>query len=96
MHEFVLGREEDFIQFPASIEIEQLSYFLLKNKGTYLLASRVCPHMGYPVDASDGELICFLHGWNFDKKTGLCKHIPQEKLSTYPVIVRKGELIVLI
>ncbi|MCZ8511698.1 Rieske (2Fe-2S) protein [Paenibacillus filicis] len=96
MREFTIGREVEFAQFPAPIEIDHSSYYLLKNNSTYLLASRVCPHMGYPVDVSDGEIVCFLHGWNFDEKTGICKHIPYEGLTTYPVFLRNGEFIALI
>ncbi|MFC5647663.1 Rieske (2Fe-2S) protein [Paenibacillus solisilvae] len=94
MNEYKLGKEKDFDHFPVPVEIESQPYYLLKNEFAYLLASRICPHMGYPVETEEGGLVCFLHGWTFDERTGICKEISHERLTTHPVFVRNGELIV--
>lgn len=91
---YKLGMERDFRNFPVPIEIEDQPYFILKNSNTYLLASRICPHMGYHVETEGGRLVCFLHGWTFDEGNGICKEYSNDKLKTYPVFVREGELIV--
>ena len=96
MKEYVLGIEHDFKTFPTEIEIEQQSYFLLKNDTQYLLASRVCPHMGYLIEKNDEELVCNVHGWNFDSNTGNCLFLKSEKLATFTIIQKDGQLIALI
>jgi nitrite reductase/ring-hydroxylating ferredoxin subunit len=93
MNEYTLGKEKQLDRFPAPLEIESQRFYLLKNDNAYLLVSRICPHMGYPVEAAEGGLVCFLHGWTFDERSGMCKEFSHEKLTTYPVFVRNGELI---
>ena len=41
-----LGAESDFTQFPALIEMDKESYFLVQGKDGYMLLSTVCPHHG--------------------------------------------------
>ena len=94
MNEIALGRAEQFRSFPAPVTAEQHDYFLLKQDDAYVLVSRRCPHMGYPVEAEADQLVCHLHGWTFDSRTGACLELPNECLRAYPVVVRDGVLTV--
>ncbi|MFD0679228.1 MULTISPECIES: Rieske (2Fe-2S) protein [unclassified Paenibacillus] len=94
MKEVSLGLEKDWTDLPREIHFEQKLYYLLKDGNTYHLVSRVCPHSGGLIEFEDGELVCFVHGWSFDKHTGACINIPGKQLAEHSVIARNGELIV--
>lgn len=92
MKEIILGRETEIITIPMPVEVEGKPYFILQNDGGYLLVSRKCPHMGHTVVAEKDRLICHLHEWTFDPKTGVCLEFEHGKLDSYPVIVKEGIL----
>ncbi|MCR8630513.1 Rieske (2Fe-2S) protein [Paenibacillus radicis (ex Xue et al. 2023)] len=87
MKEVTIGLEKDWTDLPKEIH-------LLKDRNTYRLVSRVCPHSGGLIEFEDGELVCFVHGWSFDKHTGACINISGKQLAEHSVISRNGELIV--
>jgi nitrite reductase/ring-hydroxylating ferredoxin subunit len=93
VQEIVLGAVEQFSTFPAEVKIKQHDYFLLKDGETYRLVSNICPHAGYFVELEGHELVCSLHGWEFDTATGACLNVRATKLKPYPVVERDGELI---
>lgn len=90
-----LGPQEQFTDFPAEVEIENKKYWVLKNDepDSYRLVSRKCPHAGGLVDVENGELVCPLHGWEFDAHTGACLNVPTKSLTAYTVAVQNGQLI---
>jgi anthranilate 1,2-dioxygenase ferredoxin component len=94
MKEIVIGSEEQFVEFPAEVQVERKPYFLIQDDDGYKLMSRVCPHAGDTVDLEDGELVCPMHGWTFEVHTGRCHNVPSAKLPTYEVTLREGNLIV--
>lgn len=54
----------------------------------------LCPHRGAPLSEGDlcGHIIeCWLHGWQFDLRTGECLTVT-ERLRTYEVMVKDGEV----
>ena len=94
MAEIVLGKAVDFHSFPMKIEVEQMSFYLLKDQDQFTLVSRICPHMGYPVEIGENSLVCHLHGWTFDIQTGRCREISNECLKCHLVKEINGELVV--
>lgn len=52
----------------------------------------LCPHRGAPLSEGDlcGHVIeCWLHGWQFDVRTGDCLTVT-EKIRTYEVRINEG------
>jgi 3-phenylpropionate/trans-cinnamate dioxygenase ferredoxin subunit len=57
----------------------------------------LCPHRGAPLSEGDlcGHVIeCWLHGWQFDIRTGDCLTVT-EKIRTYEVRINEGVVTVL-
>lgn len=55
----------------------------------------ICPHRGGGLDEGDiedGAVLCPLHGWAFDLKTGAQRDRPLVTVPTYRVEVRSGEI----
>lgn len=62
----------------------------------YALEDR-CPHReGCLSDGAveRGELICPLHGWNFDLETGISPYNPNDSVKTYPVTLEGGAVLI--
>lgn len=60
--------------------------------GEFYASENLCPHQGAPLAAGTicGHVVeCFLHGWQFDVRTGECLTVP-EKIETYEVVVEEG------
>ncbi|MDQ0903631.1 Rieske 2Fe-2S domain-containing protein [Paenibacillus sp. V4I7] len=95
MKEIELGPEQRFTDLPAEVEIESQKYWILKNDepNSYRLVSRKCPHAGGLVEEEGGELVCPLHGWEFDSHTGVCLNVPSKGLTAYTVVVKDGLLV---
>lgn len=54
-----------------------------------------CPHASAPLcDGAvlDGKVVCYLHCWEFDLKTGACDVGPQWNVKTWPVREVDGRL----
>lgn len=75
-----------------------IAVFALKgNDGNeeLLAIDNACPHASAPLcDGAvlDGKVVCSLHLWEFDLRTGACDMGPQWNVKTYPVRVRAGEV----
>jgi nitrite reductase/ring-hydroxylating ferredoxin subunit len=71
---------------------------LLVRRGEEVLAiGNVCPHQGGSL--ADGWLegdivVCPLHGWEFDLRSGACMTIPGERVPAYRVSVEDGQVYV--
>ena len=60
-----------------------------------LAIDNACPHASAPLcDGAvlAGKVVCSLHLWEFDLRTGACDVGPQWNVRTYPVRVRDGEV----
>ena len=52
-----------------------------------------CPHAGGPLgqgNLNGNYLVCPLHGWEFDCRTGLNDFDEDVKLATFPVLIQDG------
>ena len=67
---------------------------LLLRRGDEVLAiSNVCPHQGGSICEGWAEgdiMICPLHGWEFDARSGACMTIPGEKIPAYTATIDDG------
>lgn len=83
-----IGRE-------AMVNGRPLALFLHQDK-VYALDDR-CPHRQGQLSRGkvvEGDAVCPLHSWNFDLKTGISPHDPRDRVPTYPVELREGEVYV--
>lgn len=67
---------------------------LARLDNSYHAVDNVCPHrQGQLCDGSvkveTGEIVCALHGWNFDLKTGVSPYDPKDRIKTYPIEERE-------
>jgi nitrite reductase (NADH) small subunit len=63
--------------------------------GQFYAIDDQCPHRGGPLGAGlldKGEVVCPLHGWSFDLKTGACLSGADRAVKTYPVRIVDGEV----
>ncbi|MGV3773874.1 MAG: Rieske (2Fe-2S) protein [Verrucomicrobiales bacterium] len=80
---------------PFSASIQGKAITVVLHEGNYFAFNRDCPHKMTPLDAGmvqDGKIICPMHGWGFDLKTGACDTNPNKPLPCYPVRVENGEI----
>jgi len=57
----------------------------------------VCPHAGVPLargPVAEGTVMCIGHGWRFSLKTGEVVGFPGPRVTTYPVRVSEGVVVV--
>jgi len=80
------------------IEINNDELAVFFSNGHLYAVNNFCPHRGGPL--SEGEItenqsvICPLHGWSFDLKTGECLNMPNAKVETYPIEIRGKDIFV--
>jgi NAD(P)H-dependent nitrite reductase small subunit len=54
-----------------------------------------CPHRGAPLHegfVAEGQVTCPWHQWQFQLTDGVCRNIPNVRISTYPIEVREGTI----
>ena len=90
----VLGRVEDFQELPAKVAVDGRSYFLVRDAAGYRLLSTICPHQGGTVVDEGTRFQCPIHNWQFDRSTGRCLNAPSRTLTSYPVVIDNGRLLV--
>lgn len=64
--------------------------------GEFYAIDNSCPHRGAPLSegALHGYMIeCWLHGWQFDVRTGECLTVT-DRVKTYEVMIEDGAIIV--
>ena len=78
---------------PVRVDGHWLALFRL---GDDLVAiDNACPHASAPLcDGAvlDGKVVCYLHLWEFDLRTGACSVGPQWNVRSYPVRVADGRV----
>jgi CMP-N-acetylneuraminate monooxygenase len=87
-----LGPEAAFTKLPARITVANRSYYLTRGEAGYRLLSTVCPHKGGEIVDVEECLECPHHGWRFEASSGECLNVPNQRLSSFPVIARDGRL----
>jgi nitrite reductase/ring-hydroxylating ferredoxin subunit len=63
------------------VEIGERAVVLFNVEGEIYASDDVCPHRGAPLSVgdfySDGIVMCPLHAWEFDVRTGYCVSLPE-------------------
>ena len=65
--------------------------------GEYYAIDNICPHVGGVLHAGKqegGVIVCPIHEWKFDVKTGKCIWPGECELATYPLQVSGGDILV--
>jgi len=66
---------------------------LFKLDGEVFATAALCPHKGVPLAVGcveNGAVICAMHGWEFDLKTGNCRNVAGQEVRTFEVKVDGG------
>ena len=80
---------------PVQIDGRWIAIFQLD--GSWRAIDNNCPHASAPLcdgTVLDGKVVCYLHCWEFDLRTGACDVGPQWNVKTYPVREQEGRLLV--
>lgn len=78
---------------PVKLDGHWLAVFELD--GEYHAIDNACPHASAPLcdgTVLDGKVICHLHLWEFDIRTGACDVGEQWNVARYPTRVTDGRL----
>ena len=79
----------------AALRIGDLWLAVFPLDGGYVAIDNACPHAGAPLcDGAvlDGKVVCFLHLWEFDLRTGACSAGADWNVRSYAVRVADGRL----
>jgi 3-phenylpropionate/trans-cinnamate dioxygenase ferredoxin subunit len=72
---------------------------LFNDDGIFLAIDDVCPHQGASLGEGtlhEGRVICPLHSWVFELRTGRCPRETHEPVATYPARCQDGKVEVLL
>lgn len=89
-----IGTLEDFLpDRPTSVRVNERELVMVRSGERAFLLDGRCPHRGGQL--SDGriegnDIICSLHGYDFDLETGVSRYDPSERVATYPARVIEG------
>lgn len=81
----------------TTVFVNERDIALYKYEGDFYALDNTCLHRGGQLgDGSmDGpNVICPLHGWDYDVKTGHSRYNPGEVIATYPVKVENGRVLI--
>ena len=73
----------------------ELRLALFNDGGEFLAIDDTCPHQGASLATGllhEGRVICPLHSWVFDLRTGQCPRQSHEGVATYPTSCSEGVL----
>lgn len=78
-----------------TVTVNNVDIALVNYEGDFYALNNRCPHRGGQL--GDGalqgtDLICPLHGWDFDVRTGISRYNTLDGVTTYPVIVQNGKV----
>lgn len=77
--------------FPQTVFIKGKKYFIIKQEDAYSLLDSICPHQGGVVGIEQGEFVCPIHHWRYDK-SGVCTTVKRKKLDAYPLVEKDKAL----
>jgi nitrite reductase (NADH) small subunit len=72
-------------------------YAVCNVDGTLHCLEGVCPHAGGPLGAgtlNGNNIVCPLHGYEFDCRTGVNDMDEDLQVQTYPVVVQGGDILI--
>ena len=72
---------------------------LFNDSGEYYAVDDMCPHEGGSLSEGvlhEGRVICPLHSWVFELRTGRCPRKTHEPVETYPTRCTDGSIEVMI
>src|SRR5436190_7618441 len=78
-----------------TVNVDGREFAVYNLDGRFYAMDDACPHRGGPLGAGcleGSHVICPLHGWEFDVKTGLCLGNPDRRVTTYPTRVDGGQV----
>ena len=81
----------------AAVQVENHWIAIFRLGGEWRAIDNACPHASAPLcdgTVLDGKVVCYLHCWEFDLRTGACDVGPQWNVKTYPVREQEGRLLV--
>ena len=91
-----IGRPQDLEFTPgAAVRVPDGYVAVFPIDGGYVAIDNACPHAGAPLcdgTVLDGRVVCSLHLWEFDLRTGACDVGPDWNVRTWPVRLRDGVL----
>ena len=93
-----LGRVADLrFQPGAPVKVEGRWIAVFPLDGGYTAIDNACPHASAPLcdgTVLDGKVVCYLHCWEFDLRTGACDVGDEWNVRTYAVREADGRLLV--
>lgn len=75
---------------PVHVEIDGVDLVLVRSAKEVALFESRCPHQGamlHEGSVKDGLIVCHAHGWAFDRKSGQCRHDPNNTLRAIPLLL---------
>lgn len=96
---FVKAAETSRVAPGNSVAVKFEGYYIgIHNvNGEYYAIDNICPHVGGVLHAGerqDSVIVCPIHQWKFDVKTGKCVWPGKCELATYPLKVSGGDILV--
>ena len=79
----------------AAVRVGDHWLAIFKQDGDYLAIDNACPHAGAPLcdgSVQNGKVICYLHMWEFDLRTGESELGEPWNVRSYPVRLHEGRL----
>lgn len=81
----------------TTVYVNERDLALYKYEGQFYALDNTCLHRGGQLGdgTMDGpNVICPLHGWDYDVKTGVSRYEPKEVIATYPVTVEGDRVLI--
>lgn len=78
-----------------TVHVRGLEFALYNLDGQFYAIDDLCPHAGGSLGSGclrEGRVICPLHEWAFDLKTGACVGNPAKSVNFYPTRVENGQV----
>jgi nitrite reductase/ring-hydroxylating ferredoxin subunit len=86
--------DNDFVK---QIVVADKKLCLVKDQGEWYAVQNTCPHAGGTLSGGwckNGHLVCPIHRWEYDLKTGRGATGQGDYINTYPVELRKEGLFI--
>jgi len=80
---------------PALVTVDGRDVALFRRGDEVLAIGNECPHQGGSLCDGwvEGDIVvCPLHGWEFDMRTGACMTVPGENVPRYTATVESGAI----
>lgn len=77
------------------VRVEDVAVAVCRVGESFFAVDNVCPHAGGPLadgDLEGHELLCPLHGWSFDLRTGACSVDPTSPVRVHRARARGGQI----